>query len=142
MICRHGNGPVRLVGQIRANPDAGARAAHHTVSMTYRTLLSIGVAAAVLAGCGAPAARPSAPDAQPSPDALVVAVRATEFGFEPSTVRIPAGKISAPQYGIALGRTSSVDETLGGIMAGAVDCGVLVYDETVILFRCGGTERA
>jgi uncharacterized cupredoxin-like copper-binding protein len=44
----------------------------------------------LLSACGA--ARAAAPDIQPAPDALVVAVRGGEFGFEPSTLRVPAGK--------------------------------------------------
>ena len=59
-----------------------------------RTRVSVGVAlaAVLVAGCGTPAASSASRTAATAGDAQVIQVRATEFGFAPSSIQVTAGK--------------------------------------------------
>src|SRR5688500_5792052 len=60
-----------------------------------RRALGMALAAPIfLAGCGASASAPRrAAPLSPSPDALVVPVRTTDFAFDPPVLRMPAGRL-------------------------------------------------
>ena len=62
--------------------------------MNRRALGTALVAPIILAGCGASVSAPRrAAPVSPSPDALVVSVRTTDFAFDPPVLRMPAGRL-------------------------------------------------
>ena len=87
---RRGAGRRRKSGESLTRDRSGSPD-YLDVKRNRRLVLGLAALAALLPGCGA--ARAGARDIPPSPDALVVAVRGGEFGFEPSALRVPAGKL-------------------------------------------------
>ena len=62
--------------------------------MNRRALGTALAAPIILAGCGAGVSAPRrVVPVSPSPDALVVSVRTTDFAFDPPVLRMPAGRL-------------------------------------------------